>query len=94
MKTPRPRVRWFRVILIVFTAVFLYASVEQQLRIHAIQQQLTESKHNLEKIELENKRLLEERELLATPKYVEKIAREELGLVKPGEVPFVSVQNK
>lgn len=94
MKTPRPRVRWFRIILIAFTVVFLYASVDQQLRIHAIQYEMEDAKHNLEKVETENKKLLQERKLLTTPKYVEKIAREELGLVKPGEVPFVSAQNK
>lgn len=33
----------------------------------------------------EQKRLLEQKELVMSPEYVEKLARENLGLVKPGE---------
>lgn len=40
----------------------------------------------------QNAVLREEIKLLATPQYVEKLAREQLGLVKPGEVAILIVQ--
>ncbi len=36
-----------------------------------------------------NEKLEEEKKQLQTPEAIEKVAREELGLVKPGEVPYV-----
>ena len=36
-----------------------------------------------------NRELAVQVELLKIPKYIEKVAREELGLVKPGEVLFL-----
>jgi len=33
--------------------------------------------------------MVDEKKHLASPTYVEKIAREQLGLVKPGEVPYI-----
>src|SRR5207245_4656712 len=42
--------------------------------------------HQIEHLRLENKQILEEIKSLKTdPKVIERIAREELGLVKPGE---------
>lgn len=40
----------------------------------------------------QNAVLREEIKLLATPRYIEKLAREQLGLVKPGEVAILIVQ--
>lgn len=40
----------------------------------------------------QNAILREEIKLLATPQYIEKLAREQLGLVKPGEVAILIVQ--
>ena len=40
-------------------------------------------------LEQSNKSLADEKSKLSSPAYVEKIAREELGLVKPGEVPYI-----
>ncbi|SMD04609.1 cell division protein DivIC [Sporomusa malonica] len=36
-----------------------------------------------------NKSLNAEKEKLSTAEYIEKVAREQLGLVKPGEVPYI-----
>jgi len=42
----------------------------------------------------ENKELKEEIERVKSPAYVEKIAREELGLVKPGEILLIPVEEE
>ncbi|CQR72945.1 hypothetical protein SpAn4DRAFT_3405 [Sporomusa ovata] len=36
-----------------------------------------------------NNTLIAEKEKLSTAAYIEKVAREQLGLVKPGEVPYI-----
>lgn len=43
-------------------------------------------------LEEQNALLREEMKLLHTPQYVEKLAREQLGLVKPGEISLLIVQ--
>jgi len=45
-------------------------------------------------IELRNKQLEDEIENWQSPEYVERVAREELGLVKPGERVYVIAQPK
>ena len=43
----------------------------------------------MQELEQANKALTEEKVKLSNPAYLEKLAREELGLVKPGEVPYI-----
>lgn len=43
-------------------------------------------------LEAQNAQLREEIQLLHTPQYIEKLAREQLGLVKPGEIALLIVQ--
>lgn len=40
----------------------------------------------------QNAQLREEIRLLSTPEYIERLAREQLGLVKPGEIAIILVQ--
>jgi cell division protein FtsB len=46
----------------------------------------------LEQLRQQNVQLREEIRLLNTPEYVERLAREQLGLVKPGEIAVILVQ--
>ena len=43
----------------------------------------------LQELKQENESLSEQKKLLEDDKHIEGVAREELGLVKPGEVPYV-----
>jgi cell division protein FtsL len=45
-----------------------------------------------EDIRRQNAQLREEIRLLSTPEYIERLAREQLGLVKPGEIAIILVQ--
>lgn len=83
------RINWFRLFLIGIFAYFLYVSAGQQGEIRAITQETETTKAQLEQETKLNQSLKEERDRLKTPEYVEKLAREELGLVKPGEVPYI-----
>ena len=46
----------------------------------------------LEQLRRQNMQLREEIRLLNTPEYIERLAREQLGLVKPGEIAVILVQ--
>lgn len=71
-------------LLTVFTASFLqvYRLEREAARLERLKQELQE----------QNAVLREEVKLLYTPGYIERIAREQLGLVKPGEVALLIVQ--
>ena len=57
------------------------------LAMRRTQQEINKVKTNIEKLNKENVRLEEEvKDLKSDPRKIEKIARDELGLAKPGEV--------
>ena len=85
----RVRIRWFRVLTLLAAAYFIYLAVEQQFELYTIQQETYSLKNKIAELEHSNKAMLDEKKRLASPAYVEKVAREELGLVKPGEVPYI-----
>ena len=61
------------------------------LKVHAQSQKLSNIQTEVEKIQAENKQLSDEIHALRTdPTTIEKLAREELRLVKPGEVVLVT----
>ena len=83
------RVRWFRVLTLLAAAYFIYLAVEQQFELYTIQRETYSLKNRIAELEQANKAMIDEKKQLAAPAYVEKIAREQLGLVKPGEVPYI-----
>lgn len=85
----RVRVRWFRVLTLLAAAYFLYLAVGQQFELYTIQRETYSLKNRIAELEQSNKAMVDEKKQLASPTYVEKIAREQLGLVKPGEVPYI-----
>ena len=85
----RHKIKWFNVILFVVLGYFSYVCVQQQVEISKIHSEMKTTTVQLEQVNQHNEALREERERLSTPAYVEKLAREELGLVKPGEVPYM-----
>lgn len=62
-----------------------YILVTQQITIKNKRLQLEEYKAELNKANEEHKKLLDEKEMSKTSRYVEKLARERLGFIKQGE---------
>lgn len=81
--------RWFRVLTLLAAAYFIYLAVGQQFELYTIQRETYSLKNRIAELEQSNKAMVDEKKQLASPTYVEKIAREQLGLVKPGEVPYI-----
>lgn len=70
--------------------VFLVASLLWQgYQWHKLNTELTHLQQELVELKQQNQELQAEKEKLQNPKAIEERAREELGLVKPGEVPYV-----
>lgn len=85
---PKPNVIWNKVryaVLIIFALVL----VQQVYTIYSLHQEKQQLEQQLQELKKENESLSEQKKLLEDDKHIEGIAREELGLVKPGEVPYV-----
>src|SRR5438034_757753 len=72
-------------LIVIFGSTFLqlYRLEREAARLEQLQRDL----------EVQNTQLREEIKLLHTPQYIEKLAREQLGLVKPGEIALLLIQS-
>ena len=95
MQTRRKyRVNWFRLITIGLSCYFIYLTIGQQQQLNAIGNEAQSIQLQQEQSKQLNATLKAERDALNDPRYVEKVARQELGLVKPGETPYIGVDKK
>ncbi len=88
------RIKWFRLLTIVLGVCFLYSFIQQQNQLNAIRRDSDSVRAQLTEFRESNTNLKEERDALNDRRYVEKLAREELGLVKPGEIPYIVSEKK
>lgn len=100
-ETPRVRRRRKRIklaprfwallgILIVIYAGAAYAV--GFLKIHGLTREIAKTEQLLADIEAENERLRQQLEYMSTDEYIEAVAREQLGLVYPGETAVLLVK--
>ncbi|MDT8902786.1 FtsB family cell division protein [Anaeroselena agilis] len=91
-RTVKYRIRWFRVTVLAVVGYCLYVLAGQQMEMNALNRETEATRIRMEQLRQANETLADEKKKLTTPAYVEKLAREELGLVKPGEVPYVPAE--
>lgn len=89
MKCKR-KVSWFRLVLVIMIAYFGYVGFNQQVHLNTIDREQEIADSRLAEAKRIHDELLVEKNKLNQVDYIEKIAREELGLVKPGELPYIS----
>ena len=88
-----PKVVLIAILLLAFFFTYLFFSGYLDLR--KVGQRLARMEEENKKLAQENKRLEEEiKALEGDPFYIEKIAREELGMVKKGEVVYEIVSSE
>ena len=81
-------------VVLVFTLVYVcYVLIQQQVTMGRQKKELQKYNVELQKKKEEKKILQDEVELSKTDKYIEKLAREILGLVKEGETPVMDNKN-
>lgn len=79
-------------LLIIVIIIFSFRLFMNMRKVNEMEQRLDRlSQEYEEKIE-QNQQLKEEIERVKSPAYIEKVAREELGLVKPGEILLIPVE--
>ena len=83
----RRQVRRVLVGLFIFGVAFLY--LRGYLELVRVRYQISVVQKEIEVWEARCEELRRQIEHVSSDEYVEKVAREELGLVKPGEIPFV-----
>lgn len=79
------------VVIIGYIAILIF---KQEMYISELNSQTSAAQQRLEQAQRENEALTEEKQKLRQPEYIEKVAREELGMTRPGEVPYISSENK
>lgn len=83
------RFSWFRLCLLIMAGYFCYMIIMQQTELYKIRREMEAVNSRMAEVTGTHKSLVAEKEKLSTAEYIEKVAREQLGLVKPGEVPYI-----
>ena len=86
----RRRVNWFLILLLLIGGWFSYTFVTQQIRLNAVASDYEETRIRLEEARARNAELKKERDSLSDAAYIEKVARESLGMTRQGEGPYIS----
>ena len=91
LPAPRHRsARWIvPLIALVVAGVLLRAYVPTTLAAYRLRREAARLERQVQTLRQENAQLREEIRRLHTPVYIERLAREQLGLVKPGEIPVI-----
>lgn len=83
------RFSWFRLCIVLMVGYFCYVFIVQQAEMYKIRRETEAVNARLAEATETNNNLNAEKEKLSMASYIEKVAREQLGLVKPGEVPYI-----
>ena len=84
------RFNWFVVTKVAIIGYFSYTFVEQQIHLNALNRDYEAAQSRLEAAKARNAELKEQRAGLESPEYIEKVAREDLGMTRQGEMPYIS----
>lgn len=79
-----------KTLFIILTFYVCYIFVNQQITIRNIKAQISEKNIEMEKLREKSRRLQDEVNMSKSDLYIEKLAREKLKLIKPGESPVVN----
>ena len=90
-KNKKYRVDYLRVILIIGVVYFAVTFVKQQLSINEYNVKIESVKQDITLAEEKIEELNDTKSKVNDSEYIEKVAREELGLVKPYEKIFIDV---
>jgi len=76
-----------KIIIAGFIVFFAFSYIRQSITMNRIQKEITNKQFQLDEVKQKNDRLQEEVEKITSNSsdYIEKLARERLGMIKPGE---------
>ena len=72
----------------------VYAIGDKAMTISQLNGDMDQARLRLEEAQRENQQLKDEKASLSDDAYIEKLAREELGMTRKGEIPYIYAENK
>lgn len=72
----------------------VYAIGDKAMTISQLNGDMDQARLRLEEAQRENQQLKDENASLSDDAYIEKLAREELGMTRKGEIPYIYAENK
>ena len=88
----KSRCNWFVMVMLLIVAWFSYKFVQQQSELNAVNQDYAVAQTRLAAAQERNAALRVERDSLSDAAYIEKVAREDLGMTRQGEMPYISAR--
>lgn len=85
----KQRNRFFLMVALLLLGYFVFSFSKGFLALHQINQELQQTQGRIQQMKEKNSQLEREIKLLQTPEYLEKLAREQLGLVREGEISVI-----
>jgi len=85
----KKRVNWIRLFLSLFILYALFIIVDQQFTMHRLNKTKNEIIKDIEVSQMENDKLRDMLENVTDKEYIERMAREQLGLVKSDETVYI-----
>ena len=89
VRPQRRQINWFVIIMALMFLLAAFKLGEQAFTYHDLSQDKVQAEARLKAAQEENEQLQQEKEQLVDPSYVEKLAREDLGMTKDGEIPYI-----
>lgn len=87
------KIKGKNVIFVLIVSYVCYIFVSQQITMRNIKNQIADKKIEEQKSKEKNQKLQDEVKMSKSDMYVEKLARERLGLIKQGETPVIDTKN-
>lgn len=81
----KKRMNLKNVVIIILIAIFVISYIRQEVTMNKIQKGIEAKQTQLNELKDKNKKLQDEVNQSSTDKYIEKMARERLGMIKDGE---------
>ena len=91
---PKKGINIKKVIFVLFIFYFVYTICDQQIKINKYNSQITMYNKDIESKKELTQYYEEKKADVSSDEYIEQVAREKLGLVKPYEKIFVDVNNQ
>lgn len=88
------KLKIFPLIMFALLLIGSYILISQYLEYRRVQDEIEKNQQKLIEQQELNEKLKEERSKAQSPEEIEKKAREDLGLVKPGEIPVRTIPQK
>jgi len=90
----RRKINFKKLLYLILILYMVFIFIQQQITIYHLDKQKMEMQKEMNTLLEQNKALKEQIKYVKSKEYIEKVAREELGLVKDNEIIYIDVSDK